>query len=182
MLLLLKLLLKEAIWRFYSLWLELFWTPSKAATRTCKSGFKMPHPLSAATGTYTSGFLRRHLRGHARNQHAEYYQKVCAIAAKGGHLEVLQWLRSQGCAFDRCHDIFRNSTTTNPAISLAALISGALVFNLTNSTLMWDNGVAATYAAYGGNAASATINKAWLALNGGTAVATNFAVNALTTA
>ncbi len=27
-------------------------------------------------------------------------QEICSVAARGGHLEVLQWARSQGCPLD----------------------------------------------------------------------------------
>ena len=45
------------------------------------------------------------LGGKARENGGDWNKSTCAMAAMGGHLQVLQWLRGEGCPWDHwtCH-------------------------------------------------------------------------------
>ena len=40
------------------------------------------------------------LGGKARENGGDWNKSTCAMAAMGGHLQVLQWLRGEGCPWD----------------------------------------------------------------------------------
>ncbi len=63
--------------------------------------------ISPSLSSYSSEFVANlAFRGHlqvlqwARSQGCPWDARTCPAAADGGHLEVLQWLRSQGCPWD----------------------------------------------------------------------------------
>ncbi len=70
----------------------------------------------------------------ARSQGCPWDEWVCAYAAEGGHLEVLKWARSHGCPWDEWHALHWGSLATG---GVANLCSSSTMLQNCKTTITW---------------------------------------------